>query len=299
MHPDLHAGSLSRLGGYREYPVPRDLTRHVETVWSYGRPLTDGAGARATTHRVLPTSGASLLFQSIRLPDGQLEEPELLFIGPVRTPRLFTPPPGLHFEAVRIKLEWCLAVTGMSPGECTDLVVPLTNPSICGVRLLDDLSRSRSPARSLALLLDAVRQRRDAIAASRECRLVHSALEEIRRDPSSELRLEAVARKIGISERHLRRMVLDVAGFTPKWLQRVQRLSRTLAAADLHSCPSWSRLAADHGYWDQSHLIHEVRALTGFAPTESDAERRREDVLNLSAFSNPPSAERPIFQSAG
>ena len=37
---------------------------------------------------------------------------------------------------------------------------------------------------------------------------------------------------------------------------------------------SWSRLAAEAGYYDQAHLIREVRALAGTTPAELARESR-------------------------
>jgi AraC-like DNA-binding protein len=38
--------------------------------------------------------------------------------------------------------------------------------------------------------------------------------------------------------------------------------------------PSWSRLAIEAGYYDQAHLIREVRVLSGATPAELAAETR-------------------------
>ncbi len=35
----------------------------------------------------------------------------------------------------------------------------------------------------------------------------------------------------------------------------------------------WAELAADHGFYDQSHLVREVRDLCGLSPTELRAAR--------------------------
>ena len=42
-------------------------------------------------------------------------------------------------------------------------------------------------------------------------------------------------------------------------MQLAKRVDRTPAAG-------WADLAAEHGYYDQAHLIHEFREFTGLAP---------------------------------
>jgi AraC-like DNA-binding protein len=56
-------------------------------------------------------------------------------------------------------------------------------------------------------------------------------------------------------------------GLTPKRFARVRRLQRLLGAVARDPEPEWAEAAAEHGYYDQSHLIHDFRELAGFTPT--------------------------------
>jgi AraC-like DNA-binding protein len=47
----------------------------------------------------------------------------------------------------------------------------------------------------------------------------------------------------------------------------VRRLQRVLRAVGGSSEASWAEVAAEQGYYDQSHLIHDFRELTGITPT--------------------------------
>ncbi|HEU5073942.1 MAG TPA: helix-turn-helix transcriptional regulator [Polyangiaceae bacterium] len=76
-------------------------------------------------------------------------------------------------------------------------------------------------------------------------------------------RTSKLARRIGYSERQLRRVFLDLFGLNPKELSRVLRINAVLHALDVYS---WGDAAARYGYHDQSHLIHEFRALIGETP---------------------------------
>lgn len=69
---------------------------------------------------------------------------------------------------------------------------------------------------------------------------------------------------IGITDRQLRRIMLDTTGLTPKTYQRVQRLQRFLALAP--DTRGLADAAAEAGYADQAHLTREVNALAGLTP---------------------------------
>ena len=63
--------------------------------------------------------------------------------------------------------------------------------------------------------------------------------------------------------RHFREQV----GMSPKRFSRVRRLQRILGSINRSTGADWSMMAAEHGYTDQAHLIHDFRDLTGITPT--------------------------------
>ena len=85
-------------------------------------------------------------------------------------------------------------------------------------------------------------------------------------DPAA--RVETVARGLGITRQHLRRVVLAETGLTPKLLVRLSRFRQALE----HSVRepervNWPGIAAASGYADQSHLISEFRVFAGRSPS--------------------------------
>lgn len=82
----------------------------------------------------------------------------------------------------------------------------------------------------------------------------------------------ATADALGITERHLRRLLLEHTGLAPKTLQRVQRFQRFVRAADSGS--ALAAAAADAGYADQSHLSRDVLDLAGVTPAVLTAARQ-------------------------
>src|ERR1700744_734521 len=72
--------------------------------------------------------------------------------------------------------------------------------------------------------------------------------------------------ELGLSPRTFTRRFRDHTGLTPNRFARIQRLQRLLAAVEPGRTADWARLAAEHGYCDQAHLIDDFRELTGVTP---------------------------------
>lgn len=77
-----------------------------------------------------------------------------------------------------------------------------------------------------------------------------------------------VADQLGLSHRRFIQVFKEQVGLTPKLFCRVQRFQRTLARIGPNLDLDWAQLAAECGYFDQSHLIHEFFAFSGFRPTD-------------------------------
>jgi len=77
-----------------------------------------------------------------------------------------------------------------------------------------------------------------------------------------------VSERVGLSQRRFSEVFKTEVGLTPKLLHRVQRFQRVLALARRATAPDWSRLALDCGFFDQSHLIRDFVAFSGFSPAE-------------------------------
>jgi AraC-like DNA-binding protein len=76
-----------------------------------------------------------------------------------------------------------------------------------------------------------------------------------------------VGARLGLLLRTLARRFSTQVGITPKRFARVQRLQRVLRAVRRSSEPDWCALAAEHGYFDQAHLIHDFRDLADITPS--------------------------------
>lgn len=270
MRPLLTVGTAShQVGGYYEFPPPPDLADAVEALWIHQAPAL-----HVPTHRVVPDAAVSFSFMGLPAPDASAGAARLRIIGPVGRPHTFAPPPGHRMESVRIKLEWCRRLLGVAPSEHVD-----DEPLYADVRpdlalpLEARLARSANSIDVLHVLLEFLRARR--AASYRNTTLLIAGMESMRHG-SGQPRVAEVATRLGVSDRHFRRLVIDETGFTPRHFARIQRFHALLRSADRTSRPEWAALAFRHGYADQPHLIREVQDLAGVTPARLLAERRAE-----------------------
>jgi AraC-like DNA-binding protein len=76
-----------------------------------------------------------------------------------------------------------------------------------------------------------------------------------------------VTSRLGLLPKSFVRRFRERVGLAPKEFSRVRRLQRVLRAVVSDGETSWAEAAAEHGYCDQSHLIHDFRELAGITPT--------------------------------
>jgi AraC-like DNA-binding protein len=265
-----------RLGGYGELPVPQPLRSFAEVGWTYARPASDPTAAiPGLGHRVLPETGVSLSFFCYRDARGRVEEPVPTLIGPHRSVHFFAPDAGFHIEAVRLKSEWCRSLLGIDPAEHADTLDPFPQALARRFpRLRDRLARTRNSLEAVGLLWEVVADRAQPVVLARSCRLAHAVLDPVRRTPESPLDLADRSAALGVTERHLRRVIRETTGRGPKYFQRVRRLHYAVSLAEATPSCDWAALAARAGYYDQAHLIHEFTELTGVTPAQLRSERQ-------------------------
>jgi AraC-like DNA-binding protein len=79
------------------------------------------------------------------------------------------------------------------------------------------------------------------------------------------VRVSWLAEELGWSGKRLAARFREEVGLTPKAVARVLRFERAVDLAQRGDL-GWGRLARECGYYDQAHLIHEFRAISGCTP---------------------------------
>jgi AraC-like DNA-binding protein len=164
---------------------------------------------------------------------------------------------GVHF-----KPGGALPFLGAPPGELADIHVDLDclwkqhgsrlREMLCAAR--DTEQRFEILARTLRMMLRPPRERYHA---------VRYAMRRLERGVS----VGEVSVRLGLSRRRLIEVFTADVGMTPKLFARVRRFQRAFDAAQ-RELRSWSELAFECGYFDQSHLIRDFVAFAGEPPAE-------------------------------
>ena len=124
------------------------------------------------------------------------------------------------------------------------------------------LAQQTGPAGIFRILGEAL------VAAASPSRSVHPttawALAVAERSPG--LGVAELARRVDASPKRLIRLFADDTGLTPKRYLRIVRFERVLADVYARPAVDWARVADEHGYVDQSHLIRDFNAFAGMTP---------------------------------
>jgi len=165
------------------------------------------------------------------------------------------------------------------PGGAAPFVSPpagaLTEPLVdledlwgrAGAVLRERLMGAATPAAALALLESCLLDQ--AIAPLEPDRALGAAVRALEQGCA----VHHVVDRTGMSPSTLGRMFRRLVGLSPKPYARLRRLQRVLDTVTRPGGSAWpgpldwAAVAAEHAYFDQSHLINEFRAFTGTTPT--------------------------------
>ena len=191
---------------------------------------------------------------------GRVQDRDLL-AGQMTRPVVALPTGDVDLIGVRFHTACAGAALRIPMWELQDQLIPAS--SVIGHldQLVDDLRESDRGDR-LDRLAEALAARLGPIDASSD---VDHALGMINASHGS-IAIETVAKRIGISRRHLERQFRNHVGLSAKHVARIVRIHRALEMLQAYPEMSGAEIAADCGYSDQAHLIRECQHLAGQTP---------------------------------
>lgn len=240
---------------YLEQSPPPELAPWVACFWQISGESPGGA------HRVLPDGCTDWLLD---LQSARRGRPELQFIGPMTRAQLVPMQGTIDTLGIRLR-PGAAGALRLPVDELLDVAVPADAlpeaPQLCSGPFLE--ARTFQPRAQL--LAHALRELLDR-RAPRPDPLVSQALAAWSPRSDSWVRVAALARQLGVSERALERRFRSAVGLTPAGFRRQARF-RTVLRLHAGGLRDWAALAATCGYSDQSHLVRDFGALAGLSPT--------------------------------
>jgi AraC-like DNA-binding protein len=221
------------------------MAESVECFWTMA---ADGC----FRHRVLPDGCADIIFAR------DSGKSSLIAVGTMTRFADIQLLPGQFSLGVRFSPGMWTEHLGIPGPEITDALLPLE--SLWGARaraLQEQMADCVSPQQCAEVLGRALRP-----AASRTP--LQRALAWMEANPSC-VSLDDLAFHAGLSTRQFRRICLQQTGISPKLLARVLRFRKALAQVHAQA-GEHAGLAADCGYFDQSHFIAEFERFAGQTP---------------------------------
>jgi AraC-like DNA-binding protein len=222
---------------YRELPPSAALAPFVRCFWTLEGELPP------VEERIVPDGCFELVIhrgEPFRQ-NGELQKPALL-IGEVRRATVVTPSRHCDVLGVRFRPGGAAAFFRFPMSEVRDAILPAEEVlRLDGRDLVQLLLERRTPPR--------------------QWRAVAAAVEIIERRKGN-VRIGALAKHIGVSERTLQRSFEESVGILPKTFARLTRFQAHLAAPE-----------RDAGYVDASHLTRDYHEFAGVTPAAYERER--------------------------
>lgn len=254
-------------GTLRAFPVGAALRGHVSHIMLYRETFAEGHEVR---ERVLPDGAVRLVFNLGDAPSaGEGEGLAVEAIGASAAPVVVRMRRKVEGLSVALRPGAAAALLGLPVGEIGGSAVHLDALwQGEGTELLGRMAEAPDDATRVTLL-HAVLQRRlrdGSAAAGNTAAAMHAAQLIAASDGRRSLR--EVATTVGVGERRLQQLFHAHVGLSPRAWSRLARMHGCLRALRLQSSPAWADVALESGFYDQSHLVNEFRALCGVTPTE-------------------------------
>ena len=253
---------------YREVAPSRPLAAIIRCYWLLAGSAPRAGDVDAAAEPALPDGSPELIFnladpfEEVDAGGTASRQPPIMLVGQITRPMVVRATARIDMVAVRFEAHGASLLH--------DRMHQLTGRSVDAATLLDGalvpvaagLARTTATERRVAVLDDVLMRLvarrpppdRRVAAAVRSIRATHGAVD-----------VDTLAREHALSPRSLQRLFGAQVGISPKLLARIVRFQRIFAA--WRDDPrSLARVAAECGYYDQSHLVRDFRDFAGAPP---------------------------------
>ncbi len=271
---------------YREIRPRAPLDRFLECFWFAD---ADPPSPGAAPERIVPDGCPELIvhladpFEHLDETGAGARQPRSFLVGTLTRPLHVRPQGRVRTMGVRFRPFGLAAFLDVPLHELRDRAIPtvdLWDGSADGLeQALGEARTDAQQAREAERFL--LCRRRPEVDTT-----IEETVKLIRR-ARGQIRMDALARGMGVSLRQLERRFGDAVGVSPKALARVVRFQEVLRR--FPSGGAWVDVALDCGYYDQAHLIRDFRDFVGLAPrhfrsTEGDLARQFTAPARLERF---------------
>lgn len=233
--------------------------------------------APTSPQRILPDGRTELIFNLADPfrryhPDGAIEvQPRTLIVGQMRRFVMVQPLGRVKLFGVRFRPAGAGPFLGAPLDAFTGPIVSLEQAwNRAGRELSERIESARSTADRWRWVENELIER---LARHRSVDpLIDRAVELIVRRTGI-VSMERLHQELGTSGRQLQRRFRTHVGISPKRLCRILRFQGVFTAIGRRRTAGWGLVAADCGYHDQAHLIHEFKEFAGQSPAAYLRER--------------------------
>ncbi|MEO1220017.1 MAG: AraC family transcriptional regulator [Pseudomonadota bacterium] len=235
-------------------------------AWSHGI-----REAVAPAHRMVPFWYSSVVIWRTWSSVGDISDVRLRLHGPQPETYVYSPQDAVELVGVAIAPELASLALNIANHEVAGQVFDWSDKRFAGA-----MAFAMRGADSNAIAEALVRPVLRAISDNAMFDIDH-AIRLIRRSHGTGS-LSAIRQRVGIADRQFRLRFKDRIGISAKGYCRLLRANALIAQADRSTDPSWADLSHRYGFYDQAHMINELRELTGRTPARLDLERRKESL---------------------
>lgn len=262
MGPDDRPGRFT----LDRYPPATDLGGLVERYWVVSWELSPG---RESSITLLPHPCVNVVLDRGRL--------TVHGVGRDRFTYTYRGVGGVF--GIKFRPAGFLPFLGRPLSEITDAVLPaeqLWGPP--AALLAERMTAAPGLDRRVALVEEFLRERRPA--PDPQVELVQRVVAALLHDRTI-ARVDDVTEMFNINPRTLQRLFQRYVGVSPKWVLRRYRLHEAAAVLAREQHRPWAEVAAELGYFDQSHFIRDFTAAIGMTPVAyAQACRRMEAPIS-------------------